>query len=266
MHKKILLLLALQLTLFAYSDYDLDGVSDEADRCPNTPFSELVDANGCTTSLTKSAHNFTLIYGINFSQVDYSDTDTLAQNFQLDYYYKNFSLELSTSYYDSQSTSFNDSGTNDSFVGAYYRYVVLKNITINTGLGLILPTYDTELNNNNTDYTGMISASYALDEMNLFVGYNYTNVNDDDLGTDIIYQDTNSYSMGVGFYPTQKLYLSTSYFSSDSIYKGEETIETVSFYSYYLLNEKYFTTLSYAHGLSDSASDNYMSLRVGYKF
>ncbi|QFR50182.1 DUF3187 domain-containing protein [Sulfurimonas lithotrophica] len=266
----LLLLFSLKLILFAYSDYDLDGVDDANDRCPNTPFSELVDAYGCTKSSLKSYHNFDIIYGIGYIKTDYSGetTDTTIHNLQFDYYYKNFSLELSTSYYDSQSISYNDNGNNDSFIGAYYQFMPVNNLKIKTGFGIIIPTYDSELNNNNTDYTGTVSLSYALDKVNLFAGYNYTKINDDDLNTNIIvnYQDTNSYSFGIGFYPSQKLYLSTSYFSSDSVYVDVEKIDTVSVYAFYSISSKYFTTLNYAYGLSDSASDTYLSARIGYNF
>lgn len=270
MFKILLPILTLQLTIFAYADYDMDGVEDKYDRCPNTPFSELVDANGCTKSTLISPHNFDIIYGLSFTQLDYSNegTNTTTQNLQFDYYYKNFSLELSTSYYNSKSNSFTDNGINDSFIGVYYQFLPTDNLTIKTGAGIILPTYDSELNNNNTDYTASISFSYTLNKLNLFAGYNFTKINDDDLNTTITatYQDTNAYSIGLGFYPTQKLYLSTSYFSSDSIYVDVDSIDTLSIYMYYSLNEKWFTTLNYAYGLSDSASDGYTSLKIGYSF
>ncbi|WP_373071400.1 DUF3187 domain-containing protein [Sulfurimonas sp.] len=267
----LLLLFTLQLTLFAYNDYDLDGVEDTNDRCPNTPFSELVDANGCTISSTTSLHNFDFIYGISFTDSDYSgeNTKTTSHSFQFDYYYKDFSLELSTSYMSSKSTSYNENGIDDSFVGAYYQFLPIKNLKISTGVGVIIPTYDSNLNNNNTDYTASLSASYALENINIFAGYIYTKVNDDDINnTDIIvnYQDTNAYSIGVGFYPTQRLYVSGSYFISDSVYKTDETIKTISAYAFYTIDSKWFTTFSYANGLSDSANDNYLSLRLGYRF
>jgi hypothetical protein len=267
----LLLLLTFQLILFAYSDYDLDGVDDANDRCPNTLFSELVDAYGCTISSTESLHNFDFIYGISYTESDYSgeNTETTSHSFQFDYYYKDFSLELSTSYLNSKSASYNENGVDDSFIGTYYQFTPSKNLKVKTGIGFIIPTYDSDLNNNNTDYTGTLSVSYALEKINIFAGYNFTKVNDDDINnTDIIvnYQDTHSYSLGVGFYPTQKLYLSTSYFISDSVYTTDETIKTISAYAFYSLNSKWFTTLSYANGLSDSANDNYLSLRIGYSF
>lgn len=227
---------------------------------------ELVDSKGCTKSSLISPHNFDIIYGLSFTD---DSTDTTSQNVQFDYYYKNFSLELSTSYFNSKSSSYNDNGVNDSFVGVYYQLLPTDKLKIRSGLGMIIPTYDSELNNNNTDYTATLSASYSINDMNLFIGYNYTQVNDDDYSDtliDVKYQDTNAFSAGIGFYPSEKLYLSTSYFISESIYKDFDSVETLSAYAYYSIDSKWFTTFNYAYGLSDNASDSYISFRVGYSF
>ena len=40
--------------LYGYVDSDLDGVDDSVDKCPNTPFSDLVNEHGCSVkSLVK---------------------------------------------------------------------------------------------------------------------------------------------------------------------------------------------------------------------
>jgi hypothetical protein len=44
--KALILITAVSLSLLAYSDYDMDGVDDAVDKCPNTPFNELVDIRG----------------------------------------------------------------------------------------------------------------------------------------------------------------------------------------------------------------------------
>jgi len=275
---KILLVLLLTVTtqLLAFSDYDMDGVEDKKDLCPNTPFNALVDINGCSKKTLKNFHissitlqHFDIIAGINYSQTSYDNldnSDTYSGSLQVDYYYKKFSIQASTSYYDSHSVSYNDSGLTDSFLGAYYTFTPLLNLDVRVGGGAIIPTYKSELSNNNTDYTASLSLSYMLHEkISLFCGYNYVIVNDDDT-KDVKYQNTNSYNFGAGFYPTQKLYLSGSYNSSDSIYTGIKDINTLSFYGYYTINKNWFGTLNYAYGLSDTASDNYFSLRIGYYF
>ena len=268
--KFIFMFLLSALSLYAYSDYDMDGVEDQNDKCPNTLLSELVNHDGCPIKNLRSYHHFDVIYGFDFYQTNYEtleDSDTLSQSLQLDYYYKNFSLQLSSSYYNSSSASFNNSGVNDSFAGTYYKIETQSNLKVRLGVGAIIPTYESELNNNNTDYIGSINVSYFYKKINIFGAYSYTLVNDSDIANEgVFYQNSNALSLGLGFYPTSKLYLSGAYSSSESIYKGVEAIDTASIYSLYSINKNWFATLNYAYGISESASDNFASLRLGYYF
>lgn len=287
-HKKKLTLLLVgllyTLNLQAFTDSDLDGVDDSIDKCPNTPFMDIVDLNGCTkksllkpTASTISHHHFDIIVGASYSGADYNQlnrSDTAATSLQADYYYKDFSLQLSTSYYYSkESGGITDNGFYDTFVGASYRIQATNDLSFYVGIGTLLPTYDTSLNNNNTDYKASVSFSYYIDRVNLFGGYSYTLMGDDDVvydssgnEYDYSYQDTNSFNGGIGMYVTNKLYLSASYFVGDSIYVGYEKIQSASLYGYYTIDKNWFTTMSYARGLSDTATDNYVSLRLGYFF
>ena len=45
--KKYIVLILIFITFIYAKDSDLDGVPDELDKCPNTPFLTLVDKNGC---------------------------------------------------------------------------------------------------------------------------------------------------------------------------------------------------------------------------
>ena len=270
-------------SLLAYSDADMDGVADEQDRCPNTPFMELVDINGCTKKTLRpkdapSNHHFDIIVGANYSDSDYNTlnkTDTFSGALQVDYYYKNFSLQASTSYFNTQGSGYSEKGLYDSFLGASYQFKPLQNLTFRLGAGAVLPTYDSSLNNNNTDYTGSASVSYTVSGVNIFGGYNYTMINDDDVYIDtgdvntsrnVQYQDTNSYNAGLGYYVTDQLYMSASYNVMNSVYVGVDDIESASVYAYYGINTHWFTTLSYAYGISDTASKNYAAFRLGYFF
>ncbi len=279
--KKSILFLAMLIissSLYAYVDSDMDGVENAVDQCPNTPFTDLVDINGCTKKSLVSPHHFDVIVGASYSDSDYltlNTTNTLSSTLQVDYYYKNFSLQASTSYFTTNGDSFSDSGLYDSFVGAAYQFKPLENLSLRVGAGAILPTYNTSLNNNNTDYTASLNLSYNISKFNLFGAYSYTQINDDDVSfvdangtvtSSANYQNTNAYSLGAGYYMTNKLYLSGAYNSSDSVYQSIEDIQTASVYGYYSIDEHWFSTCSYAYGLSDSASKNYVSLRLGYFF
>ena len=255
--------------LFASFDSDLDGVIDETDQCPNTPITELVDIKGCSTESLKSDHRYDLIIGGNYSQIDYNTnekTDTYVTTVQADYFYKNFSLQALSAYYSSDSASYSSNGLTDTTLAAYYLVPVSTNFSVRIGAGIILPTFDSTLNNNNTDYTASINGTYTINRLNLFGGYNFTKINDDDIPHLVAYQNTHAYSGGVGYYMTPKWYASTSYYQADGVYTSMEDIKSASIYNFYSLDKKWFTSFSYAYGLSDSASDHAFSLRLGYSF
>jgi len=254
--------------LLAYNDQDLDGVRDEIDECPNTPFLDLVNKKGCTIKSLVSPHHYDIITGISYSN---DTSDSVSSSLQFDYYYKKFSLQASLSYYANSSTS----GFNDTFIGAYYQIKPLPKLSFNFGLGVLLPTYDSTYNNNNTDYQGSMSVSYKWEKYNFFGSYSYTIVNDDDIkevdANNVViysttYQNTNYYSTGVGYYFSNKLYMSGRYSLSNSIYTDGTNIEKLSTYFYYSIDNHWFSTFSYAYGLSNSATDNYISLKLGYFF
>ena len=127
------------------------------------------------------------------------------------------------------------------------------------------------------------SLSYLLNNINLFGSYSYTMINDDDTSyldtaadtVELYYQSTNAYNAGIGFYPTDRLYTSLAYSHSDSIYDKIitngiadtiEPLETASAYLFYTINKERFLTFSYAYGLSDSASDHFAAVRLGFYF
>jgi len=264
--KTLFTLLLLSTTIYGYVDSDLDGVEDINDRCPNTPLTDLADINGCSTESLVSPHHFEVVVGASYSEYDYqtlSSIESIATSLELNYYYKNFFLQISSAYFE--SNNFDDSGFYDSSIFAGYQLETIESLLLRLSLGVILPTYKTDLNNNNTDYSASASLSYNFLDVTLFGGYSYTIIGDD-LVESINYKNTNSYNLGVGYYVTSQLYFSGAYNSSESIYAEVESIETLSLYSSYNINENYFTTLSYSYGLSESASKNYVSLRLGYTF
>jgi len=259
-------------TLHSYDDFDMDGVDDLHDKCPNTLFSELVDISGCTIQSLQSPHHFDMIVGINYAQTDYrttEKTDIYASNIQVDYYYKSFSFQASTSYFNSKSSSFKERGFNDSTLALYYNIIAFTNFNIKVGAGVILPTYNTSLNNNKTDYMINLNISYQLEDFTYFGGYNFIQINDDDINSDEItiqYQNIQAYNLGLGYYPSNQTYTSISFNNSKSLYNNIEDIKTASLYLYYSLDDNYFSTFSYAYGLSESASNHSASFKIGYYF
>jgi len=256
-------------SLYAYNDADFDGVDDSIDVCPNTPILAIVDIDGCSFLARASEHHFDIVIGESYSQLDYVTnelTDTLTTSLQVDYFYNNFSFQASGSYYRSSSDTTNNSGLNDSVLAGYYLFRLNENLNIRLGAGVILPTYDTDLNNNNTDYLASINANYTVDKISYFAGYNYTMINDDDIANVVTYQDSSAYSIGAGYHVSDKYYLSTSYYQADSVYENLDDIKNISIYNFYSIDTHWFTTFSYAYGLSDTTSDHFASIRLGYYF
>ena len=280
MKRIALLLLAGTLSLFAYTDADLDGVDDSVDRCPNTPITDIVDANGCSIKSVIVENHFDLILGLAYNQYNYrlnSDTDTLTTSAQVDWYRGDFSMQLVTSYYNTDGDDYDRSGMNDTTLAAYYSFRNVGSVprlNLQVGVGVIFPTYDAEYGNNNADYTGTLYLTYNIDKTTLFGGYGYTIVGDDDVeyvGSDgktyeIRYQNVNSFNAGAGYHFNDRFYASLSYFYADSIYEDVDAIENLSAYGFYSIDAHWFVTGNYAYGLSDTTSDNAFTLRVGYYF
>jgi len=249
---------------FASIDSDFDGVIDENDNCPNTLFSDLVDATGCSIKSLLSTDKFNVVIGVAFSQLDNNTFDvsnTVYKSYQIDYNYKNFTAFVSTSTYKNDE----DDGLNDTTLGLYHRFIVTDNFLITSGIEAIFPTYKSGLNNEAIDYGFSLELQYIYDQFSLFNRVRYTLIKDSDI-EDIIYQNTKDYTVGLGYYFPSLFYAGLSYNISNSIYKDIESIENISLYLYHELNDEFFITGDYAYGLSDSASENFVSLSIGYNF
>lgn len=262
----LLLSLALAAHLFAYTDNDMDGVDDSVDRCLNTLFSDLVDAQGCTTQSLYTDRHFDVIAGVGYSQLNYASntpTDTLTTTLQADYYTQNFSAQIIASRYSSDS----DNGLNDTLIAGYYRIPLSGRMDAKIGAGVLLPTYETGYNNEALDIIGSAALSYRLDSsLTLMGGYSYTAVNDKDVAGAVAYQNTHAFFAGADYQANERLSFGGSYYRGDSIYTGIAAIEKLGGYTLYRFDEHWFGNASYAYGLSDSASDHSLDLRLGYYF
>lgn len=279
MIKKILFLSVVTLLpLLAYNDADLDGVPDSLDLCPHTPITDLVNEKGCSVESVLIENHFDIITGLAFSQYNYrlnSETDTLTASLQVDWFRGDWIFQLYTSYYRSDTQTTDLDGMNDTTVSAYHTFRnVLPHLDVQLGAGVVLPTYDAAFDNNRVDYMGMVNLNYTIQKSNLFGGYTFTYIGDDDVGyTDlegnlqtIRYRDTHAFNLGAGHTWRSNLYTSLSYYRSESIYEDVEDIENVTLYGYYAIDNHWFMTAGYAYGLSDATSDHYYSLKVGYYF
>jgi len=69
------------------------------------------------------------------------------------------------------------------FLSLYYNFKPTQKLSLRLGGSAILPTYDSELDNNNMDYRASISLSYQLNTLSLFGGASLTLVNDEDINS-----------------------------------------------------------------------------------
>lgn len=263
-------LLLVTLHLEGANDADFDGVDDAVDKCPNTPFSDLADAHGCTTSSLYTPTSYDVIIGLNLSSMNANtleNTKTSNTTFQGDLYHGNFSAQLLASYFKSQDSTYNDKGWNDTQLNFFYLFKPTQELMIQTGIGVIIPTYSTGYNNEAIDYLASASLQYSLDKnVNLFGGYSYTMINDNDISNLVHYQNTHTFHAGLKYLGDKNKSLSAAYSNTKSIYTDVDPIETLSVGAMVPLDSHWFVLGDYRYGLSDSASDHEATLRLGYAF
>jgi len=262
--KYLALFLLFSKLIFASIDSDFDGVLDVNDNCPDTLFSDLVDSTGCSIKSLLPTHKFDVVIGMAFSQLDQNTFDadnTVYKSYQIDYNYKNFTAFVSTSTYKNDE----DDGFNDTILGIYYRFFIEDDFILTSGVEAIFPTYKSGLENEATDYGVSLELQYIYEQFSLFNIVRYTIIRDSNVD-DIIYQNTKDYTIGAGYHFKTLPYVGLSYNYSNSIYKEIKTIENISLNLYYELDEHFFIASYYAYGLSYSASENFVSLSVGYNF
>jgi len=260
--KKIcLLLLVLPISSFGYTDSDFDGVEDAKDKCPNTSVIDLVDKNGC--KIEESLHHFDVILGVKSIKIEDKNRDKnyylTIKTAQIDYFYKNFSLNI--------TSAENDSKLEDTYVSLKYKYEYNELVTFYTSFGVILPTHKNMLNNNRTDYSISQSIHYEKNNFSLFGAYRYTFINNIDIEkASLYYQNTNSYTLGIGYNLTQELYSSISVSSIENIYQEIDNSKSTNISFLYSFDDNWFTNISYTKTYNQSTISDTLSFRIGYYY
>ena len=260
MGRVLLLLMVLASFVFAYVDSDMDGVPDKSDRCANTPLSELVDLSGCTVKSLAVEHHFDVVLGQSYA-TDSNSTLNLS-SFRLDYYYKEWSFQLATSYYDATNSDEKSSGQNDTYLNFSYLLNPLKNLYVNIGGGAVFPTYESE--DNEVDYTASLYGRYRWDSLSLILGLGYGKTGDDNSENIISYSDTLSYKIALGYSWSENVYASMGYARVNSIFEGSDDLESLSLYGHYGIDEHWFSNLSYRYGLAKSDLKETIGVNLGY--
>ena len=260
MFKSIFFFFSLNIFLLAYVDTDMDGVPDESDNCANTPLTELVDLSGCTIKKLKSDHHFDILLGQSYA--DDGDSTLYSSSLKLNYYYKKFSMQLASSYYDSSIDSTNSTGQNDTYLNISYLFNPIKNFYLTLGGGLVFPTYNNE--DNKLDYTASIYGRYKLDKWSFMLGMDYNTIGDIDTTNNLDYKNSFSYNTGLGYSWNSTFYSSINYYHSESIFTNVDDLETLSVNTYYTIDEHWFSSLNYGYGFLETGKRESIGVSLGY--
>lgn len=287
------------LFLYGYVDSDLDGVDDSVDKCPNTPFSDLVDESGCTIkslieekksareTRSKSVFNRSkikkrkkeeklkrtphpILQGSNKKSRDTHYDISVGYNkiggksnesVMANIYHKNLSLSLFTAI--DNKRNYDDSRLSDTRVWGYYSYRYNKNLLLKMGAGIVVPHIDSN-GEKRVDAGLSLFGSYTINEFNPYFGasYRFTGLKGDEYGL----KDYYSIYGGAGFYLSQKLYMSYTFSYSSAEYNWAEDIKTDSLYLYYNLDDNWFGTASYLRNIDGLDYDDGFSFSIGYYF
>ena len=260
MSRVLFFLVLLASSLVAYVDSDMDGVPDQSDKCANTPLTELVDLSGCTIKKLVSEHHFDVVLGESYA----TDTNTTLNlsSLRVDYYYKNWSFQLASSYYSNKDLNVTSSGLNDTYLNFSYLLNPMNNFYLNIGGGVVFPTYDSA--DNEVDYTASLYGRYKWDDLSLTLGLGYGKTGDTNSENSISYNDTLSYNVGLGYSWNSKFYSSIGYAKVNSIFEGVDDLESLSLYGYYGIDEHWFTNLNYRYGMVKDDPKQTVGVNLGY--
>lgn len=250
----LLLLSLLFVNLLASVDSDMDGVDNDVDQCPNTPFFELVDKTGCTTRKLslKAEHHFDIMLGAGYVETGNGTNDTLV-SFMADYYYKNFIVTLFTQSYSQNNTY----AGNDLYLSVNYK-LKMDHMTMKFGPGMVLPIASDS--SNETDYFLNVNMNYKIDKFDMNFYYKYTFMHDE------MTRNIDTKSVSIGYYLFDTTYINLSYSREKSVYSSIEDIENTTLMVNHAFNRHWFMNLRVSHGLSDSASDLSTIVNLGYYF
>ena len=248
----VLLSMCMITSIYAYTDYDVDGVEDSIDECPNTPFDILVDERGCEEG-TKYVGEFTLFLGT-LSAIDRGSENITNLQLFANYRYHDWDISLS---------AFNDvknaieNVPNTYYITTGYRFKPSKSLQTKISLG-------TKQSSAQNDYYITSNIDYSMSEkQNLFLFYSYTIAQDSSTNA---YDNFHTLSVGTGRILTDYWYAALSYDFSGASLEGSEDYQALTWSNTIVLNASYFLLATYSYGLSDAASDHTIGIQFGVKF
>ena len=248
--------------LFGYTDSDIDGVDDTIDLCPDTPFDELVDKNGCSLNrLFPGKLILQIGSDTSFNQID-DTVNTL--NIYLNYMIGKWNFSLSDSNYYVTNLA-NDVSENNLYLTAGYTLTMEKLRTqFSVGTKFDLSDWGNSDQERGNDLYASINVEYFFWQRHtLFFYYSYTLSGDSDT---IDYENFHSISAGYGYSVTDKWYTALSYNYAQNYYPGADDYRALSWYNAYRFNDSFYATLNYAHTFDDISYSHIVSFSIGVYF
>lgn len=247
----LVLLLSHTLLIYGYSDYDIDGVDDAIDQCPDTPFDQLAETDGCSVEQRKIG-TFTITSGLLYTK---SNDGNSIQNllFSLDYRYQKWDFTLST-FATLQQERY--TSPNTLYCTAAYQLPTLQSWNLQIIGGIKLSSVQ-------NDYSAALSLSRDFGEFSLYTYYSYTYAAD---APEQQYDNYYTFSIGVDKMLTSKWYTSLSFDYATPSFLNEESYRAATLAATYLLNRDQFVTSSYIRGIGTGAAKNSLIIRYGIHF
>jgi len=246
----------------SYVDYDLDGVDDSIDLCPNTPFDVLVDAHGCSMEKKALPGKLLIQAGIN-RNVDSLYEDATLLNFFADYTYGNWDFSLSTANYNTNNLTTVVDAEDDLFLTLGYTFHK-EALTTKVMAGTKFAFMQESDNDRDNDWYAAINLDCRINEkVNIFGYYSYTISSD---SASIDYKNFHTVSVGTGYALTSAWYSALSYNYVSSYYDGGEYYQSLSWFNAYMLTDWVYLSFNYAYGLNDESYDHTFSFAIGAFF
>lgn len=258
-YESLLTVITIPSIVFAFTDKDMDGVEDAVDKCPNTPFLEIVGPDGCPISKSKPEKKklgkFYFKIGLGYDTE--KSVGVTNSSVSLAYAIKDFYVSWTSLYYVNDEFV-NKGGMGDSyFYTSYSKFV--ENVYVTGGLNIKVPTGSNDFSDKKFDFTPSLSLDYIRGKDDYFIYYGHTFKGNDEL------KDVNAISLGAGYQITNNFYSSISLDIVSSAVTGKMKY-TASYFGLYNFTRRYYGTLSYSYGLNDLATDHSIFVKVGIRF
>lgn len=240
------------LYAYAYSDYDVDGVEDRVDLCPNTPFDILVDEDGCEEGRGYRG-SFALESGMMVA-LDENSSSLSNARISIQYRYKTWDMSLST-FKDINPEI--DEASQTFYMSMGHTQSFSDKVELNLGVGMKY----TSIQN---DYYTTLNILRTLDHYSyLSLFYSYTIPED---SIDQQYLNYHTLSLGYTRQMTHRYLTGLSYQFSSASSADANAYHALTWENRLRLSERYYLLGSYSLGLSEGASDHLFNLQFGVNF